>query len=62
MLHQARAGYAPFAHEAGHVVIIGVGDGEERETTPSRWHHLDFEPLSDARGDDFAAGQVKYIL
>ena len=50
---------APAALETRQVVVAGVGDGEERQTTPPRRHHLDFEPLPDRRDHDLAASQVK---
>ena len=55
-------GLAPSALETRQVMVVGVGDGEERQTAPYRRHHLDFEPLSDGRDHDLAAGQVKRIL
>ncbi len=43
-------------------MVVGVGDGEERQTTPTRRHHLDLEPLPDRHGENLAAGEVKNIL
>ena len=62
VLHQASPGLAPAARQTRQVAVAGVGDGEERQTTPYRWHHLDLEPLPDERGDGHTAGQVKCIL
>jgi hypothetical protein len=36
--------------------LADFGDGEERQTSPRRRHHLDLEPLPDVRGGDLAAG------
>ena len=62
VLRQAEPGLAPPALETRQVVVAGVGDGEERQTAPTRRHHLDLEPLPDGRDDDLAAGQVKRVL
>ena len=62
VLHQADPGFVPSARPTRQVAVAGVGDGEERQTAPYRRHHLDFEPLSDARDHDLAADQVKRIL
>jgi hypothetical protein len=62
MLCQASPGLAPAALKTRQVAVVGVGDGEERQTTPTRRYHLDLEPLPDGRGDDLTAGQVKRIV
>jgi len=62
MLRQASPGLAPAALKTRQVMVAGVGDGEERQTTPYRRYHLDLEPLPDGRGDDLAAGEVKNVL
>ena len=62
MLRQASPGLAPAALKTRQVAVASVGDGQERQTTPTRRHHLDLEPLPDARDHDLAAGQVKRIL
>ena len=62
MLRQTGPGVGPLALEPRHLLVVGVGDGEERQTAPPRRHHLDFEPLPDGHHQDLAAGQVKRIL
>jgi hypothetical protein len=62
VLRQPSTGLAPAARKTRQVVVAGVSDGEERQTTPPRRHHLDLEPLPDGRGDDLAAGQVENIV
>ena len=62
VLGQPDPGVFPAALEPRQLVVVAVGDGEERQAAPSRRHHLDLEPLPDRRGDGLAAGQVENVL
>ncbi len=62
VLGQARPRLAPGALEPRQLVVLGVGDGQERLAAPARRHHLDLEPLPDRGGHDLAAGQVEAVL
>ncbi len=62
VLRQASPGLAPAALKTRQVAVAGVGDGQERQTTPTRRHHLDLEPLPDGRDHDLTASKGKRIL
>jgi hypothetical protein len=62
VLGQAVAGGVPVAAEALLVAVMGVGDREERLTSPIRRHDLDLEPLPDRDRDGLAAREVEGIV
>jgi hypothetical protein len=62
MLGQPGTRVFPAAFETRQAVVIGVGDGEERQAAPPWRHHLDLEPLPNGRGDGHAASQVKNVV